>query len=905
MDKNKDVRILTLQKQHYFEKYRYEMKCEYSCWGYYDGISIAEAPPEKNKLFKKRSNAPISQLWYGSGESIEKLDGIHSRQNIGIFRNLSDDIDRKETEKFWKSYKTSPYFAVGFVRLKNAMLFQSIGEYIEMDKTDGENPDGYIRIRTYYTFDNADLIVLVLSNRLEKIENILRVIDDMEQIRYMYTVVGVNEAYLGSCTDFFREEWNGVPCYINDSIARITLRIATSGKKETLQKLGCQIRRRIRECKKDGEPAPKIQAFPAYGHQVAVFDIENLQIRDLLSLYVPGEKGILTHKNPLFGTEIYNIETEFHISALSVEECDAVKTEESPDNKQKKEVDKGAAEDEKNKEKKEKFWCEVLIDKYNSQMNEAYAKADESLYSYYKAMIQTLNTLMQYEGFPMAKDMFYLLFPAFDMFERHLDYALQEADNPESVYMLATIKNSVCDFINAVTSIIYHTIHTDQTFLMIPGYSGAPFSIPIKLCLTYLWLANKVIGFLNDRSYEYKCFIAPEMESCPVTTLIDMGIPRHDRLICFCSSQRSLYMPRHFMLILTHEVAHYVGTDIRKREERAIGIGITLGYFLAEGVFPEEYLSDFEQDSKEYELLSVIYKKNKKKAQEKAVKYLHNIIKNKCGDGQYHATQIQRPLEEGCLEFLSNEDAGIYPEIYMISEDVMDLLSGKSHGEKQDILYEQYQMLYQIQAKLDPNRISLQTSGVMESIIEELILVYREVFSDIAAISILDCDEDTFREAYDVSEGNNYERSLQQEVRDYIVHTIFWETECKPIDHRESAKEKSDPKNADKRSKDKKDEKVEEAKKLYTNLYSYIWVKEELLNYANSIKEAIDDRLRQIDKSGVDKVKSLYKMFSPTEDETERKSCREIYKKMIYCIDEYIQDTETRYQERKEEIQSS
>lgn len=70
--KFQDIRILSLYKQHYFDHYNPDMDNQFSCLGYYDGISVTEIPAEDQKdseyfipgmytysshLFEKRSQA--------------------------------------------------------------------------------------------------------------------------------------------------------------------------------------------------------------------------------------------------------------------------------------------------------------------------------------------------------------------------------------------------------------------------------------------------------------------------------------------------------------------------------------------------------------------------------------------------------------------------------------------------------------------------------------------------------------------------------------------------------------------------------------------------------------------------------------------------------------------------------
>lgn len=51
---NRDIRMLILYKQHYMDQYKRPLtECQYSCWGYYDGMSIIEVNRIESRLFEK------------------------------------------------------------------------------------------------------------------------------------------------------------------------------------------------------------------------------------------------------------------------------------------------------------------------------------------------------------------------------------------------------------------------------------------------------------------------------------------------------------------------------------------------------------------------------------------------------------------------------------------------------------------------------------------------------------------------------------------------------------------------------------------------------------------------------------------------------------------------------------
>ena len=311
------------------------------------------------------------------------------------------------------------------------------------------------------------------------------------------------------------------------------------------------------------------------------------------------------------------------------------------------------------------------------------------------------------------------------MFDQRLEQARKrEAETKNKVIYRQYIKESVCEFSNSVNSVIYHTVHSNQFFLMKPGYTGTTFLIPVKLCLMYLWVVQKEIVVLNDADHMYSCLLTPGLESRPETTLINMGLSEKDRLIHFSSSQRSLYMPRHFMIILTHEIAHYVGDKIRNRRLRLKNIIKTLAYFLAEKIVPEKLLEqevstgmtediDFCKEMKEKIQLGCaisIWKEFEQKEEE-----------------DFHATKIIPYLEKLCIDILAKNG-----EIDKV---------GRFEENRERALVEQKEL---------------------DKTIHDLVQVYREIFSDIAVFCILKQEKEG-KVSEDIKKTIEYEQIVKEE----------------------------------------------------------------------------------------------------------------------------------------------
>lgn len=843
-----DVRMLQLCKQHYKDQYTEPKEFQYSCWGYYDGVNVFEAKGRKSQLFQKRSNAPVSQMWYGMDERTG--EGDCSIQEIGIFREVTCEEDLKEQEDFWRSANGLPFFAMGFLRIRDPKDHKRV--QMEIEDLRREETSFQVKITVYYTFDNADLVFFVKSNRLKEINEVLERTKEKPYVRYIHSLMGVAESYLNLCDkEGMRTTRNGREYFLDDKISSFTMKIVSSGEQDIIQEILQELR--------DKEISGEIRCGNTEGHEDLSVQIIHTFVKDILKLMLP--KSLCNHTFPVYGSKIYNIETSICIkeTILSNEELNT--------GKRKKKKKKDRSRDSLGaKNTPLLIWSKKLLDTYREKRELAWKKNDESLYSYYNAMIRTVNTLAQYEASSLAGDIFELIFPAFHMFDERLSKAL-EGEKPNNY----AIKDSICKFLQTVDSVIYHTVHTDQIFLMAPGYSGTSYSIPIKLCLFYLGIADYLIRILNDRgNYKYVCFITPEMEFRPMTELIHMGQDEPDRLICFHAPQRALYIPRHFLVILTHEVAHYVGNQIRCRKVRARCVVQILACFISEAIF----VGDFGKDIKGKKgIYDVIYTEIKADLQKKCFDFLGDKVREADPTREYHATRMKDVLKAGCTELLVNEDGPLYQALFRVPDELAAYLEGEEN-------LEYYEIISSIQKHMNRNRMELLTSEKMKELVDEVFQVYREIFSDIAAVSILECDFRTFEESFSVSEGvllnvNSSDRKME-EIRRYMVSQIL--------------DKKKDTGEAEKKKEEKEEEipscTAESMKKLYEDRYTFLWMEHNLMKYVEHCQGMIRNQITDPSvRKQLCKVREYYDMFCNTQA-----GSMEIYDKVLECIDEYKQN---------------
>ena len=382
-------------------------------------------------------------------------------------------------------------------------------------------------------------------------------------------------------------------------------------------------------------------------------------------------------------------------------------------------------------------WFRNRIEEYKGKLNVLLAEGNESLYSYYLALLRTVNSLVQYEEFMLSADIFYLLFPSFEMFEHKLKSVL-ELEKKVTPTEIEQVKKAVFEYVESVNSVIYHNIHTDQVYLMVPGYSGTSFSIPIKLNMAFLWLTDRVaLIFGNtERKRKYRCILVPTMEAKPQTKRIEVESNPNDFLVYVKIPQRTLYMPEELMVILIHEMGHYIGGALRCRKERAKQLKKFVIDFLIDCMFKDVY------EEEEYKKQNEIVKDGLKKQMKNTIDHFFDDAKI---SEFYYGDQVVKVLRSACRYILSDS-----AELMKKSLENVTYNSFRDEKEIEKLIYAYSDLNYRI----NKNAKDILLWGIAEQKIYDEMEMYKECFSDLIAVKLLDISPEKLVAALNVSEGN-------------------------------------------------------------------------------------------------------------------------------------------------------
>lgn len=715
------VRMLTLYKQHYRSQYDEVLDKGYTCWGYYDCMNVESVNSFKSRrILKTKGHADVTDLWYQMAEQGEELEARYGCQYIGLF---GDDVDGE----FWN--EQSIFLCVVFVQIEHTDK-ESIKEKLTTVSGDGWK----IKSKVYRTLDNMDYVCCLKGNNYTEIMNHVNEIKKIKETSYTHAIAGVN-------TDLLKNRKEEVMQHLaQEKVDEIRLQIVTRNILTAQEWWN--------ECCGHIEIEPKqIREAHVLGHHNLEVLLTDVTMKTAVELLEEGEGT--THTAAFYGEQIYNINTTI------IPKRSGMKNSETPGHNDPKII---------------QTWCRNKIKELKAKFSNIKSVKDEALYSYYISLLRSLNMLAQYEEFKISKELFYMVAPAFDMFLQQLKIIELNFENDinlekqemygVSLDSMEELKDSVCAFLETINEIVYRAVHTDQIFLAIPGYSGVICDVPLKLCLLYLSYANKIGTILSGQTdKQYCCYIVPVINAKPITTLTEFEfVPKH-RLIAIRTSQRSLYMPRAFFIIMTHELAHYIGEETRERKMRLEKLVYIYAFALTEYIMDRKMISNRQNE----QLLQLLENGNKERVLEYVKTYLYKELKNvieisekQGGQSEqlYHFSYLGEKIQNICLELLCDTREELTKCIHYIDDDTMNTIVHNPQGA--------WEVVRNAQQNWEQNIKRIMASGISDKLVINIMRLFREVYSDIVAVSLLALDKDweCYLEAFSVSEGVETNESL-------------------------------------------------------------------------------------------------------------------------------------------------
>lgn len=512
-----------------------ERKYPYIVFGHHDGMTIEEA---------------ISTDTTGSFEEIFSLnaqyEGKESNYSTQFFFGFHDN---NEIEKqFWKS--DFPFTFVTFIQLKEKKVFEyqkylEGGAYIADEFRALSLSDSLedVRIAAYYELGNSNII---LAMKCRKCEIGTKIINNLHQdvdkrhpfsICNSYSILAVDRSYIEN------EEKNSL---ITESIEQLELRVI-EGKTGSINELY----EKIKSALKERNSRAVIKRKGLLGTDDEAILIYDVFWKDFLNLYREG-KGILLNSNECSQNCASAITTKI---LYEIYNSQAVGSNEN------------GAEGKTNIDTPFCDWMQNKVGQIYDDQNFASALTER------KNLVMLINALRKIEhshksGRPFNDYCFFTIMLPTAMFIK-----LREKDESNAAEYYQFIKN--------IKLCMQNFTKPDRVYQQVTDFNIRYFDIPSKLvalCNAYLYYAKNALNM--DSAGQYEFLLCPGMNNKTEVNELYQGVDKissddenadtikSHHLFRVEIPESHVYNLKLMFFTLGHEVSHFVGRAIRKRDDR-------------------------------------------------------------------------------------------------------------------------------------------------------------------------------------------------------------------------------------------------------------------------------------------------------------------------------------------------
>lgn len=513
---------------------------EYQAFGHYDGIDVKE----RVVLQDGSSYEKLFQIYR---EYEEELNSYFTQMLVGFYE------DEKAECAFWN--EEAPILYLTLLQIKG-MDKTSVAEcakylmsenYIKETICDCGLKEGQdaIKVQAYFSLDNSELLLAIKcyypSTGAAMINNLHQksLVHNKLCIRNSYSILGIKRTVI---------EAEKMPDGFSEEIDMVELRLIQR-KSNAIDELHDVITEKI---KKDNLHT-QVTARMLFGTEDGTIFIEKIPWNRLLPFYRMGT-GELCNSNKISKRYAYAISTKI-MFPFSDNTKERGKSDINVSLKR-KDSDAQPMNDEENTDQS---FCSFLSKKVEAIYQKATVVKN---FGEQKNLMMFIEALQRFEITDDEKNPFtdyniYTIYLPFYMFLRLRKEACN--GNTECYY----------EFMKSMNLRTQNFVKPDRVFSQITDFNMRYFDIPLKLITIYSAYVYYMKKALNtEKKKEYEFLICPgEDDRMEVKELfcheLDEG-----RLFLIKMPENQTYAVKHMLIMLGHETAHFVGTELRQREER-------------------------------------------------------------------------------------------------------------------------------------------------------------------------------------------------------------------------------------------------------------------------------------------------------------------------------------------------
>lgn len=518
-------------------------------FGYYDDFFCSEAIEIADVNNKK-----LDQLWRLQIEENGNLCGRYSYQTIFGF---SDDSEKDD--EFWKEKKNEEYPFVIFSMLQftdtisEGCKLQPLRKKLEQNHSSDE-----IKVITYLSVDYSDVIIAI------KCKEYYKGCDVIEKI-HLYGFPGVADEDNNNLTN------GNIAVSYGYSFAAIKMGFLQKGKSKTINgevedvqiyligkslsginDIFDKLLEKISESDAN-DYTEYVSSTSLLGCNDYKIEIKKLPWRVFLQFY--SKEGLFCHDSEDYKKNLVGVTTI--IGARVHKDANAHGSA----------TDKPLAPE----------LSGALIDKCrNLEFGKLSLGNGENLERYF---VSVINSLGKFEVSPINDYLFQTVLTQINMIMDMASQTLSIMSNENKSDSLYTDElelqrvfcSSAYEFIKEFNLFVQNSVRSERQFTQAPDFDIRIYETPVKLIAfynAYIYYMKEYLNTFAQNSHEYVFMAYPGVTDFVKLREKFRGISSTDRLFLMELPEIDTYRPRDLMIILSHEVAHNVGSDLRNRIER-------------------------------------------------------------------------------------------------------------------------------------------------------------------------------------------------------------------------------------------------------------------------------------------------------------------------------------------------
>lgn len=694
---------------------------KYCAFGTLDGIDV-----EKN--IARENEQILSSIWKHQREFCEKLNGKYMAQVIYAVKY--DEWEKDHV--FWGEETDSEYPFTFFTRIQCNGDVKTLWEKRTAFQ---ERLDclSHVKASVYLTYDNSDFIIILktdtytygaaIVNTLRQGGNLIEESGGYSITKNSFTVFAVRQSIINTCENL---------C-INDKIHQVEIRF--------IEKQGKGIAKIEERMSANVEKLTDVQCIrkQVLGTDDEVITFFNIPWKTFLSFY-KNKTGILNNANEDYNQFILGTTAVIMEQAGFIDELLTVSDESV-------ELAKEWRQQEVAQSRKYGRYIDNLVIKLKTIK-------DLEEKSLCKSLDIVVNSLAKFKQ-PAFSD--YLFLTIIRPMDCLLDLIIANAKRGTGAKF--NNRNAYLDFIKSFNMYTQNSIRSDRHSMQVMDLNVKIYDIPVMLNVFYNAYLYRICGLLNKCSdeTEYNFFVMPGMGYKVNVQELYKRVEEKRRLMKAEIPEHKYFDMKGTMIVLAHEVAHYVGREIRKREYRyqnyiqnIAHIYIVYIVHMYQKYEKKPIIIEFDIESLEERMRVILsgameretrkdyLEKNKVDTQyylEKNINY--NIIDKTAEERKKYQFYISF-----IKEYSGNAILGVM--LYCLQDVFAPVIYKMEKREADEFI----DLIYQITERFISEYPEKSTALSMKTATESLIMMYEECFADLMSILLLQLTPEEYIQSF-------------------------------------------------------------------------------------------------------------------------------------------------------------